>query len=60
MTQRKRPVNLTLSEQQRDQLEELAKANAMSISGLVRFLATKAIDNPHSFGLLPVTQQKQG
>jgi hypothetical protein len=50
--EKKRPVNLSLSTEERKELEELAKANRLSISALVRFLSAKALDAPEEFGLI--------
>jgi len=53
-TKKKREaVNLSLRAAERDDLQDLAVANRMTVTQLVRFLGAKAIDAPEGFGLLP-------
>ena len=53
---KKKPINLWFLESKRQALENLARANGMSSSGLVRFLTEKAMSDPEKFGLLPVKE----
>lgn len=46
-------VNLSLKSAERDDLQDLARANRMTVTQLVRLLGAKALDNPTGFGLLP-------
>lgn len=60
MSGRKVALNLTMEEDQRNELEKLAQANGMSISALVRFLATKVLSDPKWAGLSPISQPQGG
>lgn len=51
MEERAVPLNLTVTSETREALKDLADANGMSISQLVRFLSLKVLDNPASLGL---------
>lgn len=51
MAEKKKALNLTISDDAREALQELAAANEMSISQLVRFLSLKVLDKPEEFGL---------
>lgn len=51
MNDKKRPLNLTVSDQVRHALQYVADENGLTISQLVRFLAIKVTDNPGLFGL---------
>lgn len=53
MNSRKKPLNTTIDDDLREKLRSLADANGMTISSLLRWLGTKALDSPERFGLLP-------
>lgn len=52
MENKKKPLNISVSDYARENLHELAESNGMSISQLVRFLSVKALNNPERFGLI--------
>jgi hypothetical protein len=41
----------------KEELSKLADKNALTLSGLFRWLGTRAVDGPEQFGLLPVKQE---
>lgn len=48
----RRPVNLWLSEKEKEELQIIADANGLSISGLLRFVLPRIKRQPEEFGLL--------
>jgi hypothetical protein len=52
-----KPVNATMDDKLKEELSKLADKNALTLSGLFRWLGTRAVDGPEQFGLLPVKQE---
>jgi predicted DNA-binding protein len=46
-----KPVNTTMDDQLKEQLNELAQQNMMTLSGLIRWVGAKVVDDPEQFGL---------
>lgn len=46
-----KPVNTTMDDQLKEQLNELAQQNMMTLSGLIRWVGARVVDDPEQFGL---------
>ena len=51
-----KPVNTTMDDKLRGELQALAETNTMTLSALLRWLGSRAVDSPEKFGLLPIKE----
>lgn len=55
----RKPLNITMQDELRDNLQRLADTNQLTISTLLGWLGARAVDNPIAFGLLPEKEKEK-